>query len=417
MNKCYFGNFQDFCKYGLLRELAQFADNHGFDLHFCQMITADDDSRIRSEEDFSYLQNDVLARYDKDLFCRLKRWHGKPPRGPYQWARESARIVALAKHNNKLIPKEEVARKNYFGETIAVAKRGDVVFFNPDYGLAFADRMLKENAPRYLKAEEIGDCVKKGVSVLFYQETLFPKAKNAAGHLYRDVWRRLHDADIRCRLYFFESRAPSFTGQKRTAASGFFWVAPVARIYTGRAELFAKEFKRSTWCRELTAPRVKPMFNFERRVGFFVDAENIGATQIRAAANEIMGHIPHGKIVAGAMFGRRSAIGRRHRMLCKDLRLDVCADITGAANEADMGISFDVSRKIFDYGIDTAVVFSGDGGFIATAREVRKLNIAYWGSGEVKNTDEDYADVCDRFFYVKKIKSHGVVVTERKRRL
>ena len=147
MNKCYFGNFQDFCKYGLLRELAKFADSHKFNLHFCQMITADDDSRIRSEEDFSYLQNDVLARYDKDLFCRLKRWHGKPPRGPYQWARESARIVVLAKHNNKLLPKEEVARKNYFGETIAAAKRGDVIFFNPDYGLAFADRMLKENAP------------------------------------------------------------------------------------------------------------------------------------------------------------------------------------------------------------------------------------------------------------------------------
>lgn len=411
MNKCYFGNFQDFCKYGLLRELAKFADSHKFNLHFCQMITADDNTRIRSEEDFSYLQNDGLARYDEKLFYRLKRWRAKAPRGPYQWARESARIVS-AKHNNKLIPKEEVARKNYFGETIAAAKRGDVIFFNPDYGLAFADRMLKENAPRYLKAEEIGDCVKSGVSVLFYQEALFPKAKNAADRLYRDVWRRLHDSGIRCRLYFFQSRAPSFTGQSKTADAGFFWVAPVAQIHAGRAELFAKEFKRATWCREFNNPRMKPMFGFERRVGFFVDVENVGLPFIKTAAEVIKSDIAFGKIVTGTMYGRRPLTKDKRQAYWKELGLDLCREVVGASNEADLGLSFDVARRIFDFGIDTAVVLSSDGGFVATAREAKKLNVVYWGIGDPK-TPPAYARTCDRFYDIKTVAGKSVATIRK----
>lgn len=272
-----------------------------------------------------------------------------------------------------------------------------------------------KKTPRYLKAEEIGDCVKKGVSVLFYQETLFPKAKNAAGRLYRDVWRRLHDADIRCRLYFFESRAPSFTGQSKTADAGFFWVAPVAQIHAGRAELFAKEFKRSTWCREFNNPRMKPMFGFERRVGFFVDAENVGEAQMKAAAAVIKKDIDLGRIVTGTMYGRRSLIGKKRMAFCKELRLDLCDDVVGAANEADLGISFDVARKIFDFGIDTVVVLSSDSGFVATAREVKKLNIVYWGMGN-SNTPAAYARICDKFYDIEKVKGQGGVATVRKKK-
>ena len=411
MNKCYFGNFQDFCKYGLLRELAKFADSHKFNLHFCQMATPDDSGRVPSAANYAYLQNDGLARYDGELFNLLKQWRKKAPDSGNLWLSESENILQ-ARHNNKPIPAGDVARKNYFQKTIAAAKRGDVVFFNPDYGLAFADRMLKENAPRYLKAEEIGDCVKKGVSVLFYQETLFPKARNAAGRLYRDVWRRLHDAGVRCRLYFFQSHAPSFTGQKKTADAGFFWVAPVALIHTGRAELFAKEFKRSTWCRELTNPKVKPMFDFERRVGFFVDVENVGLPFIKTAAEVIKSDIAFGKIVTGTMYGRPPLTKDKRQAYWKELGLDLCREVVGASNEADLGLSFDVARRIFDFGIDTAVVLSSDGGFVATAREAKKLNIVYWGIGAPK-TPPAYARTCDRFYDIKTVAGKSVA-TRRK---
>ena len=416
MNKCYFGNFQDFCKYGLLRKLAKFA-RRKFNLHFCQMIT---DPRESHEKDYEYLGFENLARFDPILFKRLQKWNGKrKTAGANQWVRENQEVLRGVEYNNKPIPDEDYSRRDYFQKTIADAKHGDVIFFNPDYGLAFADRMLKENPSRYLKAEEINLCLKKGISVLFYQETLFPQAGDAAGRLYRDVWRRLRDAGICSRLYFFESRAPSFTKQQKTATSGYFWVAPVGKndaICADRAEKFAEMFKESMWFRHLHNPEVLPMFKFERRVGFFVDADNLGAVQIKKAADKIMQHIPSGRIVAGAMFGRKFAIGKEKQKLCKKWGLDERNEVEGdAKNQADMGLSFDVARKIFDCGIDTAVVFSGDGGFVATAREVKELNIAYWGAGNIQTTKDNYANECDKFFDIEKIKSHGVEVKERKK--
>ena len=165
MKNQYFGDVNDYRKYGLLRLLT---GQGGLSTAICWMLTLDDG---RSDGRFTeYLQQPERWRaYDPALFDALREMVAQPEERDIALAGEAG-ILPAARFYVRTLRDDLQSRSRYFEVFWSVAEGCDLVFFDPDNGLEVQSRPLgRKGSSRYLYWAELEQAFSRGYSVLIYQ--------------------------------------------------------------------------------------------------------------------------------------------------------------------------------------------------------------------------------------------------------
>jgi len=173
MKHQYFGDINDYRKYGILRILAA----QKLRIVMCWMLT-DGDNRTDGRH-INYLKKpDKFRTYDPPLFDALQK--------AVQIDQE--RFIHRI-HHHRLIPKAVYfdsvfsddldQRKNYFAAAARLARQSDLMFFDPDNGIEVKSKPKgSKDSCKYLYWDEIEQFWKLGHSLLIYQH--FPRVNRTA---------------------------------------------------------------------------------------------------------------------------------------------------------------------------------------------------------------------------------------------
>jgi hypothetical protein len=168
MKNQYFGDVNDFRKYGLLRALA----GAGLSIGVCWLLTDDDgggDGELRK-----YLTNPSRWRsYDAELYDSLRRLQqpGVPRSVTYtdKWG-----LVQGATYFNEVLTDDSDQRSAYFNAALRALRGCDVLFFDPDNGIEVVSTSRgKRGSAKYIYWSELREAYGNGHSLLVYQH--FPR--------------------------------------------------------------------------------------------------------------------------------------------------------------------------------------------------------------------------------------------------
>ena len=404
MNNRYFGNIHDFCKYGLLRRLADF----GFRLGICWMLTP---GFGRPEgSGYEYLDSGSMRKHDPGLFDWLNRqreqWRGPEERDEWRWGMERAQEHGLIHeadyyYGDKGMPVSITERDEYFRAMIDKFRESkrNMVFLDPDFGLGLTAReLVGERGNGYLRACEVARCFEEGFSVLFYQDWR-PAFEEEPARKVRDALRR---EGVRAQtLEFavnaeFKGRKAEETGETRAR---FFLVQNPA--HSAAVRKFTDSFRLSEWCG--SGPFVPPHV----RVGVFIDGENTyGADRIEHVLGNIRRVVPSGEFVYGRMFGKprsgekTDTIGKERRKLGKKHGFVPPCEVVRGNDEAELAMAADINAQIADGKVDAVVVFAKDYLNRAIARIAKERRVPFYGIGDEAGSKQEYRRECTKFFAV-----------------
>ena len=164
----YFGDINDYRKYGLLRILA----GRGVSLGVCWMLTPDDgssDGRLRS-----YLDDpERWQGYDSELYTSLRE---SVTEGRRCNISEAEVFLGSALFFREYLSDHEDRRRLYFEKMLSSFADRDLIFFDPDNGLETASVQIgKKGCSRYVYWAELESAWEAGHSLLVYQH--FPRKK------------------------------------------------------------------------------------------------------------------------------------------------------------------------------------------------------------------------------------------------
>jgi hypothetical protein len=170
----YFGDINDYRKYGLLRTLI--GEKKDLTLGVCRMLTPNDSSRHGGKTD--YLDDDATWKeYDCDLFKVLYNWVKVQDRRCVEMI-EQDKAILPAKYHNCFVPETREKREAYFESMLRSSLGVDLVFFDPDNGLEVRSKPYNERPScKHLYFSEVKKTFKAGHSVLVYQH--FPRVDRA----------------------------------------------------------------------------------------------------------------------------------------------------------------------------------------------------------------------------------------------
>lgn len=174
MKNQYFGDVNDYCKYGLLRALT---GRSRLSLAVCWTLTPDDG---RTDGRFTeYLcQPDPWRASDPDLYDVL--YDAVVVQGQRDvGAVARAGLLPGARLYDLLLPDDAAGRERYFCAFWKMAKGCDLVFFDPDNGMEVKSRRYgRRDSSKYLYWHELVRAYTSGHSVLVYQH--FPRVQRNA---------------------------------------------------------------------------------------------------------------------------------------------------------------------------------------------------------------------------------------------
>ena len=165
MKNQYFGDVNDYRKYGLLRLLASTAKLR---LGVCWMLTADDH---RPDGEFRrYLQDPGRWRpYDSELYDGLRRLLAPGTERSVIHAR-TWDLVPGASYFEALLADQQLARQRYFSVASQVLADSELVFFDPDNGIEVGSTAIgARDSCKYVYWRELIDMHGMGKSLLVYQ--------------------------------------------------------------------------------------------------------------------------------------------------------------------------------------------------------------------------------------------------------
>ncbi|MDY7109194.1 MAG: hypothetical protein SYC29_11220 [Planctomycetota bacterium] len=168
MKNQYFGDINDYRKYGLLRALC----GDGLSLAVCWMLTADDGSA--DGRHLQYLDRPLLYRpLDPPLFDFLdEAVRGDGVRDVERI--ESSGLLGEAVFHRTRITDDLAQRAVFFAEALDVARGRALVFFDPDNGLEVKSVPPgRRGSCKYLCRAELAAAWEAGHSLLVYQH--FPR--------------------------------------------------------------------------------------------------------------------------------------------------------------------------------------------------------------------------------------------------
>lgn len=167
MKHQYFGDINDYRKYGLIRILA-----HDFPVTFCWMLTPDDRSGEGGKLD--YLHRPGRYRYrDPMLFDHLHDAVAGEGRRSVLVA-QSRQLFPTARFFDDPLHDSAEARRRYFNRLWRFAEGTGLIFFDPDNGLEIKSKKYgTRGSSRYLYWREVEQTHAHGYSQLIYQH--FPR--------------------------------------------------------------------------------------------------------------------------------------------------------------------------------------------------------------------------------------------------
>jgi len=165
MKHQYFGDINDYRKYGLLRALQSCGDSK---LLVTWMLTPDDGGRDGQRR--SYLRApDRWRQYDPALFDGLAGLVRSARRLDVSLIEESG-LLHSATYHRELVPDPGGARETWRKGLLAAAAGVDLVFFDPDNGVEIRSRPVgRRGSSKYVTWKEIEGVWAAGASVLVYQ--------------------------------------------------------------------------------------------------------------------------------------------------------------------------------------------------------------------------------------------------------
>jgi len=169
MKEQYFGDINDYRKYGLLRTIVA---ETGMSLGVCWMKTENDG---RTDGNFrSYLEKpDRYRRFDPDLFDTLTS--GVKNAGERKISRaQSLHLLPQSIYLNDSISDALSPRAAYFGKAKEIFRDTPLLFFDPDNGIE-VQSVKKENkrSSKYVYWDELEHFYRSGYSLIVYQH--FPR--------------------------------------------------------------------------------------------------------------------------------------------------------------------------------------------------------------------------------------------------
>ena len=169
MKNQYFGDINDYRKYGLLRLLTDCGE---IKTAVCWMLTPDDG--LGDGGFTSYLeQPDKWRPFDPLLFDHLREMVQTRNLRDVRAAETSAALPSC-RFAPGFVPDDADGRPGYFDAFMDLAKGCDLVFFDPDNGIGVDSKPSgRKDSSKYLYWEEIDDFWKAEHSLLIYQH--FPR--------------------------------------------------------------------------------------------------------------------------------------------------------------------------------------------------------------------------------------------------
>jgi hypothetical protein len=174
MKNQYFGDINDYFKYGVLRLLA---GAERLSVGICWMLTPDD--RGTDGRKTRYWNDPVQWRhYDPALFDALAACAANPSLRHVRRASDPG-VLSGARFHEAHIPQERAARAAYVEEARTRLRGCDVVFFDPDNGLEVRSCPVgTKSSPKYLYWQEVRAFHADGGSLLIFQH--FPHVERHA---------------------------------------------------------------------------------------------------------------------------------------------------------------------------------------------------------------------------------------------
>jgi len=168
----YFGDVNDYRKYGLLRCIAEV----GLKIGVCWLLTPDD--RKGHGELRRYLAEPERWRdYDNQLYDALQRLGDPKVPRTVKYAHEWS-LVPGARYFTERLADQAEARDIYFHAAFTALAGSDLIFFDPDNGLEVSSTPRgSKGSAAYVYRREIGEAFKKGYSILLYQH--YPRVNRA----------------------------------------------------------------------------------------------------------------------------------------------------------------------------------------------------------------------------------------------
>jgi hypothetical protein len=165
MKNQYFGDINDYRKYGLLRVLEQAGE---LSIGMCWMLTPDDTTRNGERRRYFDLAS-KFEGFDPLLFDKLRGWNQKAsPRSVGLFAQ--AGLLRNADYWDRLVPRPAPEREQWLQGMCDRFKGMDLVFFDPDNGLEVESAPWRRTAsPKHLYWREVEAAFQRGHSLLVFQ--------------------------------------------------------------------------------------------------------------------------------------------------------------------------------------------------------------------------------------------------------
>lgn len=165
MKNQYFGDINDYRKYGLLRALQSSGDGR---LLVAWMLTPDDggrDGRFRT-----YLEASATwATYDPDLFAGLSGLLRSSPQ-PSVSLIEGSGLLPRACYHSAVVPDKRQERDAWRDDLLRTASGVDLVFVDPDNGIEVPSKPVgRKGSSKYVTWREVQALWDAGCSLLIYQ--------------------------------------------------------------------------------------------------------------------------------------------------------------------------------------------------------------------------------------------------------
>jgi hypothetical protein len=180
MKDQYFGDVNDFRKYGLLRALqAQAPDATTL---VAWMLTRADGTKDGGSR--SYLKKPhKFKRFDEELFDWLNELFNPPnkkrPLRPHVSLLESSGLLKGTTYYSAVVPDKQPERTVWRQGLLKAARKADFVFLDPDNGTEVPSKPVgRKDSSKYIMWQEIGGLWDAGCSLIIYQH--YPHERRAA---------------------------------------------------------------------------------------------------------------------------------------------------------------------------------------------------------------------------------------------
>jgi hypothetical protein len=193
----FFGDINDYHKYGLLRALS---GNGDLKIGLCWMLTPDNGShggKIGYLRDAAHWQS-----FDDKLFAKLHDWvvvRNERDIALIEQCNEVCKLLPSAKYHRLPLPEAKDDRQSYFAKMLHKFEGLDLLFFDPDNGLEVLSKPYKSKPSRkHIYFRELKAAFERGHSILVIQFFPFQKRVEYINNRVGELKRRIGAEQVVC---------------------------------------------------------------------------------------------------------------------------------------------------------------------------------------------------------------------------